>query len=160
MIAITDYMYQEIDKGKVCLVVTIDLRKAFDKVDRTVLLHKLSWYGIDTKLIESLLKDRSQYVSLKCGCDVNCSSTKETELGVPQGSCISCVLFSLLMNDLCCRVRNSLPVLYADDKTLIAPSVPEELDLTINKLEEDIDNVVGCLTNSRLLVNDDKTELS
>jgi hypothetical protein len=122
-------------------------------------LHKLTWYGIDTKLIESLLIGRSQYVSLQCGCDVNCSSTKETELGVPQGSCISCVLFSLLINDLCCTIRNSLPVLYADDKTLIAPSAPEELELTINKLEEDIERVVGWLNNSRQLVNDEKTEL-
>jgi retron-type reverse transcriptase len=80
IIAITDYMYQEIDKGKVCLVVTIDLRKAFDKVDRAVLLHKLTWYGIDTKLIESLLKGRSQYVSLQCGCDVNSSSTWKLNL--------------------------------------------------------------------------------
>jgi hypothetical protein len=90
---------------------------------------------------------------------VNCSSTKETELGVPQRSCISCVLFSLLINDLCCTIRHSLPVLYAVDTTLIAPSNPDELDLAISKLEEDINRVVGWLTNSRLLVNDDKTEL-
>jgi retron-type reverse transcriptase len=146
-----DFMFPEIDKGKVCIMVTIDLRKAFDKVDRTVLIHKLSWYGIDYRLIESLLKDRSQYVSLRFGCDEKISTTKETILGVPQGSCLSCVLFSLMINDICCCIRNSLPVLYADDDTIITSSYPEEIDKATVLLEDDIDRVL----NSRQVLNDD-----
>jgi hypothetical protein len=34
-------MYESLAKGNVCIVVTLDLRKAFDKVDRDVLVHKL-----------------------------------------------------------------------------------------------------------------------
>jgi hypothetical protein len=78
IIAITDFLYNEIDSGKICILVAIDLRKAFDKVDLSVLIHKLTWYGVDTRLIKSLLSDRSQYVSLKCGCTDIVSTTKKS----------------------------------------------------------------------------------
>jgi hypothetical protein len=87
IIAITDFMYESFEKGNICIVVTLDLRKAFDKVDREVLLHKLHWYGINSVLIDSLLKERSQFVSLGCDCDTKISETKETQLGFPQGGC-------------------------------------------------------------------------
>jgi hypothetical protein len=158
-IAMIDFMFKEIDKAKVCLIVTIDLRKALDKVDRTVLIHKLSWYGINCRLIESLLKDRSQYVSMRSGCDEKISPTEETILGVPQGSCLSCVPFSLMIKDICCCIRNSLPVLYADDDTINTSSYPEEIDKATVLLEDDMDRVLNWLTNSRQVLNDGKTEM-
>jgi hypothetical protein len=36
VVALTDFLYNEIDAGKICILVAIDLRKAFDKVDRNV----------------------------------------------------------------------------------------------------------------------------
>jgi hypothetical protein len=77
----------------VLIVVTLDLRKVFDKVDRNVLIHKLKWYGIQSGLIASLLSERSQFVSLKCECECVNSSIKQTHLGVPQGGSLSCVFF-------------------------------------------------------------------
>jgi len=34
----TDYLYEEIDAGNVCVLVSLDLSKAFDKVNRDLLL--------------------------------------------------------------------------------------------------------------------------
>lgn len=40
-------MYESIDNGQVCALIALDLQKAFDCVDRNILIHKLSWYGIN-----------------------------------------------------------------------------------------------------------------
>jgi hypothetical protein len=137
----------------ICIAVTID------KVDRDVLIHKLKWYGISTGLIDSLLSDRSQFVSLKCECDDKVSFTKTTQLGVPQGGCLSCVLFSLMINDLCLVFKHSLPVLYADDDTVLIAGPPDELISIINLLEADLSRAVAWIDNSRLSINDEKTEI-
>jgi hypothetical protein len=158
IIAITDFMYESLAKGNVCIVVTLDLRKAFDKVDREVLVHKLQWYGIDPRLIDSLLKERSQFVSLKCDCE-KISETKETQLGVPQGGCISCVLFSLMINDLCLVFKNAVPVLYADDDTLLISGPVVDILRIINNLEEDLARAVSWLNGSKLILNDEKSEV-
>ena len=63
----------------------LDLRKAFDVVDRDILLRKLEKYGFRGKVndfITSYLSGRSQYVSIN-GLDSNVSNCR---FGVPQGS--------------------------------------------------------------------------
>jgi hypothetical protein len=61
LIGLTDLLYEGLAKNRVCLVVPLDFRNAFDKVDRNVLLHKIRWYNVDSKLIDSFLNERSQY---------------------------------------------------------------------------------------------------
>ena len=45
-LALTDFMYTELDKGNICILLSLDFRKAFDKVNRELILHKLDWYNI------------------------------------------------------------------------------------------------------------------
>jgi hypothetical protein len=127
IIAITDFLYENIDIGHVCIIVTLDLRKPFDKVDKRDLIHKLKRYGIDSGLIDSLLSERSQFVSLKCECGTDNSSTKPTLLGVPQGGCLSSVLFLLMINDLCSVFTEALRVQYVDDTTLLISGPVNEI---------------------------------
>jgi hypothetical protein len=101
-------------------------------------------------LIDSLLKERSQLVSLKCGCDNNVSETKQTQLGVPQGGCVSCVIFSLMINDLCLVLKNALSVLCADDGTLLIDGPPTDVLFIINKLEDDLSRTSCWLLGSKL----------
>jgi hypothetical protein len=49
MLALIDLAYKEINSGNICLLVSLDLAKAFDVIIRDFLLEKLRWYGIDTK---------------------------------------------------------------------------------------------------------------
>jgi hypothetical protein len=118
-------MYESLERGHICIAVTTYLRKAFDKVDRDVLVREVKWYGISTGLIDSLLSDGSQFVSQKCGCDDKVSFIKTTQLGAPQVGCLSCVFFSFMINDLCHVFKHSLPVLYAYDDTVLIAGPPD-----------------------------------
>ena len=114
-------------KGKHVLGIFIDLSKAFDTLDHSILLEKLNRYGIRgtaLKLMESYLNNRDQYVSFN-----NTASEKLPILyGVPQGSILGPLLFLLYMNDIinCYKDPNTRFVLYADDTNIFVSGPSKE----------------------------------
>ena len=78
----------------------LDLCKAFDAVDHSILLQKLPYYGIRGQalsLIQSYLTNRKQYTTIN-GVK---SDTKFIACGVPQGSVLGPLLFILYINEHC-----------------------------------------------------------
>ena len=62
---ITENIRKSIDNGKYGCGIFIDLRKAFDTVNHTILLTKLEHYGIRGSMLNwfnSYLSDRKQFV--------------------------------------------------------------------------------------------------
>ena len=104
--SIIENIQTQLDEGKYCAGVFVDLKKAFDTVDHNILLRKLDYYGtrgIANQWFSSYLQKRKQFVSIQN----NMSSIKEILAGVPQGSGLGLLLFLIYINDLQKSIRLS-----------------------------------------------------
>lgn len=126
---------EEIEKGNKVVAVFLDLKRAFETIDRRRLINKLGSFGIQgTALnwIKDYLTNRRQKTSFKN----EESEEREVTLGVPQGSVLGPLLFILYMNDIASINHVSKINLFADD-TLI--SVAESsVELAVNKINSEL----------------------
>ena len=109
---------QYLDKGETPISVFLDLSKAFDTLDHSILLSKLEYYGIRNnalKLFKNYLSNRKQYVVL----DTVQSNSVNIVTGVPQGSILGPLLFTIYINDIIKCSEKFKFIMYADDTTLL-----------------------------------------
>ena len=141
-------------KKKVSGAIFLDLAKAFDCVDYQILLSKLPFYGIVGKELDwfrSYLSSRAQCVRL----DNDASSWGNVSIGVPQGSILGPLLFTIYVNDLPLVIQESDINMYADDTAIHASaSTPTSVEQT---LQLDLDRVADWMKINRLKLNTDKT---
>jgi hypothetical protein len=156
LLSIFDYAYKAIDKGKVCIVVALDLRKAFPSVARDLLLEKLERAGIDSKWFAEYLSNRTQAVKDSYG---NLSQICADIWGVPQGSVLGPLLFSIFINDLPNIPKFCKTLLFADDSTLMLSCFPSEIPDALKQIEYDIALINSWLHTNFLHLNADKTEM-
>jgi hypothetical protein len=165
LLALTDYFYESIHNGHVCIVVSLDIKKCFDSIVRYILIEKLKWYNVNSGLLKSYLNNRKQFVSVKQNIPglqsepqniyLNSNFT-ETTTGIPQGASLSSLLFIILINDLPDNVKDSLTILFADDTQLTISGPLESILLLKNKIEKDLSNVSNWMYNNRLELSDEK----
>ena len=114
---LTDKVKIGFEEGLLTGMVLIDLQKAFDTIDHSILLEKMSCLGFAGKTIAwytSYLTNRSFIVNV----GKESSSPGKLSCGVPQGSILGPLLFLLYVNDMPQAVNSEL-LLYADDTCLI-----------------------------------------
>lgn len=137
-------------------VLCCDLSKAFDVADHGVLAAKLRHYGIDGPahaLLTDLLRNRSQVV-VGNGGDIR-SDPLTTVMGVAQGSSVSNILFSLLLNDLPVSATKSNIFMYADDVAAIVTA--DTVDGLEEKFNEAAEELARWFQRNGLVLNISKT---
>ncbi len=145
-----------LDCKKNCSALFLDLSKAFDTVDHGILLNRLSAVGLSENAIKwfaNYLSERTQCVRLK-DCT---SSILSLSKGVPQGSVLGPILFSLYINNLCDNIPNAKCHLYADDTAIYCCASSASQALHYLQLAFDI--VQFSLCQLKLVLNTDKTSL-
>ena len=152
----TNEYLMNMDRDLINGVLFLDLKKAFDTVDHKILLAKLELYGVQgvaLNFFKSYLTNRSQL----CTVQGTNSQLKKIRCGVPQGSNVGPLLFSLYINDLPNCLEQTEASMFADDTNISSiGNSPADIEV---KLNNDLYNVNNSwLIANKLTLNVKKTE--
>ena len=149
-----DEISTHLDNGNIVIGMFLDLKKAFDTVNHSILLNKLYHYGVRGNP-HLLLKN---YLSQRCQSSVLNSSRSSLEFincGVPQGSILGPLLFIVYLNDLSNALTNTFPIMYADDTNIfLAGNNLNEMTTNFNRELEELSTY---FRSNRLSLNLTKT---
>jgi len=140
--------------------VLLDLSAVFDTIDHNILLHRLeNFVGINGSALacfKSYLYDRHQFVAV----NEEVSYRSQVQCGVPQGSVLGPLLFTLYMLPLGDIIRKHCVSFhcYADDTQLYISLWPGET-YQFEKLTECIVDIKNWMMNNFLLLNSEKKEV-
>lgn len=132
LLYVDEIIKDSLEKGSYCVGIFLDISKAFDCVNHSILIKKLENFGIrgpPLKLIQNYLSHRKQQVKV----GNSHSSLNTITCGVPQGSILGPLLFVIFINDLISSSGEST-ICFADDTNIFI------VDENIEHLQRKIHN--------------------
>ena len=161
LLKITDDIFARFADHQSTILVALDQSAAFDCIDHTTLIRRLHHsFGVTGKAlswISSYLESRSTFVRWK---QVS-SPAQLLETGVPQGSALGPLLFSLYIAPLS-KVILSFGInhhQYADDTQIYLASSKTDLHVKVDQLENCTASVHAWLQTNGLQLNPTKSEV-
>ena len=161
LLKVTNDILMTIDSRRDAILILLDLSAAFDTLDHNILIKRLnSYFGFSGSVLQwfsSYIKDRGQSVVIG---DV-ISSPQKLDYGIPQGSIVGPLLFTLYTAPLQQVIlRHNLECMfYADDTQLYIAVNPKDPSPAYEALRNCIYDVITWNTNNLLMCNPEKTEV-
>ena len=161
VLSVVNDLLLQCDNHNVSIMALLDLSAAFDTIDHNILMERLKkTYGLDGLVLQwfkSYLDNRSQFVNI----DSIKSSTSKIECGVPQGSVLGPILFSLYTQPLSdviskndCKFHK-----FADDTEVMKSSTLDNFSSTKDEVSKCISDISSWMSSNKLKLNPDKTEV-
>ena len=161
LLSIKNYIHLSLSRGEATALVLLDLSAAFDTIDHSTLLScLLEWFGVGgsaLKWFSSNLTERFQ--SVKIGSTL--SDLQKLLFGIPQGSVLGPLLFSLYTSPLSTLIGKHKGIkfhFYADDSQLYVHLSHMNASAAFDKLNRCLHDVKEWMSASKLKLNPDKTE--
>ena len=154
LLEMTNKWLWNIDNKHLNGVIFLDLKKAFDTMDHAILLVKLKLHGVflSTGFDPTYLTESSKPLLMELNLISQCNVTS----GIPQGSILGPLLFTIYINDLPSCNLFSKPRMYADDTTLTSSA--ENPYVLEHKMNFDMNLIQSWLTANKLTLNVKKTK--
>ena len=146
IVQLVDQILESFEYNKYTLGVFIDLSKAFDTVDHSILLKKLELYGVTDRnhsWFKNYLSNGKQFIQIN-----NEENTKLEIItcGVSQGSILGPLLFLLLLD----------PIMYADDTNLFLTH--KDISYLFETVNLQLERINQWFISNKLSLNVSKTK--
>ena len=140
LLCVTDDLLQTVDDKKISALVLLDMSKAFDSIRHCLLLQKLQALGVSFSCrdwFHSYLVGRSQRLRIEDAI----SDVLSLKYGVPGGSILGPVLFTIYVNDLLSVPTYCKSACYVDDSKLYLSFPLSNMSTAIHNLNADLGQV-------------------
>ena len=144
------------DDSELTILVLIDYSKAFDTINHRILIAKLKALGFHCDAISWIvgyLTDRKQKVKTL----TDESGWEHIVNGVPQGSVIGPLLFSIMVHDIKLAIKECSYHMYADDTQAYTKTQLNRINQTIKLINEDMVRIADYSERNCLKINEKKS---
>ena len=161
LLKVVNDLFLSPNKGNISVLFLFDFSSAFDTIDHSILVHRLHTdIGFTDAVLQwfsSYLTDCTQYVSLSN----HCSAFAPVHSGVPQGSFLGPMLFTMYVTPLSATMdtHSIMHYLSADDLLLQMSAPPDNGSELLRSMQSYICDVIAWATAIMVKHNDNKTEL-
>ena len=150
-----NYIHSGLNNDESVLLVMLDISKAYDCINYEILLKKLENAGIRGKCLDwfkSYLKGRGQRVEID---GIFSDLLEIINLGLIQGSCLSCLLFIIYVNDFFLSTK-LFSIAFADDTNIAIKD--RDLNILTDTMNSELKKITEWYAANKLTLNFDKTK--
>ena len=151
-----NYINKNMNKRAPTVALFIDFKKAFDCLQYPILLKKLQGLTLGPEVIDWLknyLSNRKQ----RAFVNSTMSGAQTVKQGVPQGSILGPLLYTIYANDIGDKIKASKATCYADDTVIY--SSHKDLTVAVKNVQTDLDNLTTWCAQNGIYINPGKTKL-